>query len=161
MGPRTYASRYGKKLDLKAGPINFPDADFGEEVVIKDTMTDDEKHIVDFENDRRAQIRRMKAAMEEFKSRPVPEAPDQLLTSPMEVVDNYIEPHFIPPSNRHQEIQQFLFANWDALALESMDFEIPEHLLYSYVVRAGLSDLTPTDWRAFLLECTRTAELFR
>jgi len=162
MGPRTYGSRCDKGLDLmNTVVVNFPDGDFSQDIVVKDTMTDEEKEGVNFENDRRAQMRKIGTAMDVFRLRPDPEDLQSSSTSSMELDDNYEEPVFYPRSTRHEEIRQFFFTNWAALALDSLDFEIPEHLLFSYVVRAGLSDLTPTEWRAFLLRCEELEDLFR
>jgi len=159
MGPRTYGSRYDAGAKVRTASTNFPDGGFEADVVIKDTMTVDEKQRVDFENDRRAKVRGIKAAMEELRSQPPVMDPKVALALSIEQGD-YIEPRFEPPCPQFDEIRQFLYANRTSLVLDTMDFEIPEHLLYSYVVAAGLMDLTPTEWRGFLIQCNRTAELF-
>ncbi|PMD48943.1 hypothetical protein L207DRAFT_595459 [Hyaloscypha variabilis F] len=58
MGPRMYGSRYDAGAKVRTASTNFPDGGFEADVVIKDTMTVDEKQRVDFENDRRAKCNR-------------------------------------------------------------------------------------------------------
>ncbi|KAE9376538.1 hypothetical protein N431DRAFT_462367 [Stipitochalara longipes BDJ] len=160
MGPRTYGFRFNRVVNLPTDPLNFPDGDVRDNAIIKDRMTDNEKQTINFENDRRAQTRRVKAAMEQLRSVPKPAVPQQISTSSTGQVNNYIEPRFEPPSYQFYKIRQFLFANRVSLALDSLNFEIPEHLLYSYIVEAGLSDLSPTEWRGFLIQCSKNSYIF-
>lgn len=58
-------------------------------------------------------------------------------------------------------IVQYLFVHRRELALDSMHFEIAEHLLYWYIRREGFISLTPTEWRAFLQRCNAEGVLFQ
>jgi len=59
------------------------------------------------------------------------------------------------------QIQQYLFANRQELALDSMNFPMPECTLYSYILANGGITLTPDIWRAFLEICNHTPYLFK
>lgn len=64
-------------------------------------------------------------------------------------------------------IQEYLFKNRLQLALDSMDFEMPENTLYSYIITNGNitlpqgSKFEPKMWRAFLQVCHQRKHLFK
>lgn len=141
---------------MGSGRVSFPDTDAGSfsDTIIDSSMSDTETAAIQFENDRRALARRVKAAMAGI---PYSSVPLTLLPQTANVPSNYREPTFNPSLNNFEtyRIKQFLFQNRTALALETLDFEIPKHVPYDYVVSAGFSSLRPTDWRAFLIRCNK------
>ncbi|KAF8846790.1 hypothetical protein BDZ45DRAFT_388817 [Acephala macrosclerotiorum] len=66
-----------------------------------------------------------------------------------------------PPCPRVDEIYDHLCAKRRELALDSLHFPIPEHLLHAYITREGGLDLTIDEWRGFLIRCHADGELFR
>jgi len=64
-------------------------------------------------------------------------------------------------------IQEHLFKNRMQLALDTMDFDMPENTLYSYIMTQGNialehgSKLEPEMWRSFLQICDRRKHLFK
>jgi hypothetical protein len=64
-------------------------------------------------------------------------------------------------------IQEYLFKNRLQLALDTMDFEMPENTLYSYMITQGNitleggSKLEPEMWRSFPQLCERRKHLFK
>lgn len=67
----------------------------------------------------------------------------------------------LPDCPEFTQIQQYLFANRRELALDSMNFPMPEYTLYSYILASGGISLTPDMWRAFLEVCNHTPYLFK
>jgi len=63
---------------------------------------------------------------------------------------------------RWDEITQYLFANRgpSELALDTMTFDTPEPSLYRYIVDRGGLDITPTEFRQFLLYANNKKQLF-
>jgi hypothetical protein len=161
MGPRTYGTRFRLGLRVAVDRVSFPDGGPIENAVVDDSVPVEEFLAMQYENDRRTQVRRIKAAMEQILA-------SQSLTgsiggahgSLIPVQSTYVEPPFDPPSVRFDEIRKFLFNKRATLAMDSLHFEIPEHILYSYIVSAGFTDLSPTDWRAFLRLCNTMSTLF-
>ncbi|KAE9378280.1 hypothetical protein N431DRAFT_461813 [Stipitochalara longipes BDJ] len=60
------------------------------------------------------------------------------------------------------EITQYLFANRAPLelALNTMDFDIPEPTLYRYIMNRGGLDITPAELRQFLFTANNKKQLF-
>ena len=108
-------------------------------------MSDIETAAIQFENDRLALARRVKVAMAGIQTWAVPIDMSTPLSAAVQ--SNYREPTFDPTLSNFNNwrIKDFLFQNRATLALDSLHFEIPEHVLYGYVVSAGLSSLRPTD----------------
>ncbi|ESZ94714.1 hypothetical protein SBOR_4908 [Sclerotinia borealis F-4128] len=61
---------------------------------------------------------------------------------------------------RYDEIRGYLERNKFALAIHTMDFNIPAHLFRSYIVRHGGINLTNGEWKTFLLVANTRNELF-
>jgi len=74
----------------------------------------------------------------------------------------YRYPQFDPgcSTDQYEQIRDFLFANRQQLALDSLYFDMPEHLILAYINRLG-TDLQPSIWRGFLLSCGGRRQLFR
>jgi hypothetical protein len=60
----------------------------------------------------------------------------------------------------HDQIRELLIYHRQELALDSLYFDIAEHMLLQYIHRLGL-DIKPEWWRGFLLECERRGEFFK
>lgn len=73
---------------------------------------------------------------------------------------SYKYPRYTPPCPRHALIRQYLFENRQELALDTLYFEIPEHLLLAYIIRSGF-EMQPWEFRGFLLGCQASGELFK
>ena len=161
LGPRTHGVRFKSGRAMGSGRVSFPDTNAGSfpDVIIDCSLSDTETAAIQFENDRQALARRVKAAMAGI---PYSSVPLSFHPQPAQAPSNYREPTFNPSLSDFEtyRIKQFLFQNRTALALDTLDFEIPEHVLYEYVVSAGLSSLRPTDWRAFLIRCNNEGSLF-
>jgi hypothetical protein len=52
---------------------------------------------------------------------------------------------YLAPSIRFIEIRKFLFENRLELALDTMDFPMPEHTLYNYIIEGGGIQLDPDE----------------
>lgn len=72
-----------------------------------------------------------------------------------------LENEFIAPCPRFNEIRDFLFNNRLELALDTLDFQMPEHTLYNYIVVTRRVLLSADEWRAFLRICVRDNTLFK
>jgi hypothetical protein len=64
-------------------------------------------------------------------------------------------------SPRFDEVRNYLLNNRRELALDSLYFTIPEHLLYSYIMTNGGLKLEPEEWRDFLISCNSKKWYFR
>ncbi|KAE9366473.1 hypothetical protein N431DRAFT_548361 [Stipitochalara longipes BDJ] len=60
---------------------------------------------------------------------------------------------------QYASTRDFLFANRQQLALDSLYFDIEEHIMLAYINRLGVQ-MYPSWWRGFLLYCILTGELF-
>jgi hypothetical protein len=58
------------------------------------------------------------------------------------------------------EIKDFLLKHRLQLALDTVDFPMPEHTLYAYILAEGGLSLTADEWRNFLRVCDDTSTLF-
>ncbi|KAG4035155.1 hypothetical protein MFRU_002g04990 [Monilinia fructicola] len=74
-----------------------------------------------------------------------------------------IEPgdHDLPSCPRFDEISTYLIDNRRQLALHTMCFLMPEHLLRDYILRLGGLAISAQEWRAYLLNCEAMPYLFR
>jgi len=95
---------------MGSGRISFPDTDAGSfsDAIIDNSMLDIEIAAIQFENDRRALARRVKAAMAGI---PYSSVPLTFLPQSATVPSNYREPTFNPSLNNFETylIKQFLF----------------------------------------------------
>lgn len=60
----------------------------------------------------------------------------------------------------YDQVRELLIYHRQELALDSLYFDIAEHMLLEYIHRLGL-DIKPEWWRGFLLACERRGELFK
>jgi hypothetical protein len=65
----------------------------------------------------------------------------------------------LPP--RFDEIGRYLIPNWGELALHSLHFEIPEHILFAYILGNGGLELRADEWRSFLKNCNQSGLMFK
>ncbi|KAI9650892.1 hypothetical protein NHQ30_000927 [Ciborinia camelliae] len=61
---------------------------------------------------------------------------------------------------RYDEIRRYLEENKFALAIHTMDFNMPAHLFRGYIERHGGINLTNAEWKTFLLVANTRNELF-
>jgi hypothetical protein len=71
----------------------------------------------------------------------------------------YMYPRFDPGCTAYSQIRNYLFSQRQALALDSLHFDIQEHVLLAYINRNGFH-IGASVLRGFLLECDRRGELF-
>lgn len=62
--------------------------------------------------------------------------------------------------SRYDEIQQYIFQHRLELALDTMDFPMPENTLFSYILKDGGISIDHVEWRNFLLKCNQDDILF-
>jgi hypothetical protein len=63
---------------------------------------------------------------------------------------------------RYDEIRNYLIENRQELALDnSMNFGIPEHILYNHIIHNGGLSISLEEWRKYLTIATHTKDLFR
>lgn len=61
---------------------------------------------------------------------------------------------------RYDEIRMYLEKNKFALAIHTFKYQLPAHLVRSYILRHGGIELTNGEWKAFLLVANMRDELF-
>lgn len=143
-------------------------------VIDPSTMTEQDIFNAELENTRRRQNRRiLDALVKDAKNK---DAEDDIkmveailkslalsnpdISSSSDVSDEDVD--YVPPQcPRLDEIYDYLCAKRKELALDSLHFSIPEHLLYAYITREGGLDLSIDEWRGFLIRCHADGELFR
>lgn len=139
----------------------------GEDPILNDSMPDAQKFAIMLEISRNRAVRKIQAEM----SRTVQERKKR--TDHLARFDKtrygsttipglpYVEPRFKPGCARFDLIVDYLFRHRQELALDTLHFQIAEHVLYWYIVREGFISLTPTEWRGFLQHCCNENVLFR
>lgn len=77
--------------------------------------------------------------------------------------DGYNDDYENPLCPRWEEITEYMFRNRGPgeLALDTMTFDIPEHVLYKYILQRGGLDITAEEFRDFLAMAHKKLELFR
>lgn len=77
--------------------------------------------------------------------------------------NDYNEDYGNPQCPRWEEITEYLFRNRGPgeLALDTMTSDIPEQVLYKYILERGGLDITVEEFRGFLATAHKKRELFR
>lgn len=125
-------------------------------------LSDLDKKALDFENERRERAIRIRDEMAEY-SQDLRETQDiqerQRLRGPVAQPDPQLPPQrpFCP---RFDEIRQYIKDNRLELALDTLDFRMPEHVMYAHILRRGGIHLTADEWRTFLELCNFRRLLF-
>jgi len=168
--PKTLATEYIFANPPSAGfltrnsyYVSYTADDFYE-IVIDPTLSADDQRAIKFENERRRRGKKVTDAIAQYMHQ-------------METLGNIQEqanlfhqalppkqpPEVLSraPSVQFNEIRNFLFGNRLVLALGTMDFPMPEHTLYNYILMQGGIPLEADEWRAFLRVCHDTENLFR
>jgi hypothetical protein len=126
--------------------------------------------LIDLENERRRLVRKIREAIEKpiltggLPSQ-IPDAASTLPASPTGP-DDPRPPDKIAKSKclRYDQIRKFLCRRRIRrdLALETMNFVMPEHTLLGYIIAHGglQPELQPEEWRNFLVVAHHTKELF-
>lgn len=75
---------------------------------------------------------------------------------------NVVYDYELPPGDesRHDEIKEYMLQHRFELALDSMDFPMPENTLLSYILKEGGITINHIEWRNFLIKCNRDDTLF-
>jgi len=71
----------------------------------------------------------------------------------------FYRPHI--SSRRYNEIGNYLIDHYLDLALDTLYFEINEHVFMSHIMKQGNLDMDPNEWRAFLIRCNEENRYFR
>jgi len=66
-----------------------------------------------------------------------------------------------PPCPRFEEIKQWMLDNEEALAIFTWQFLMGENVMLAHILRIGTLALHPNEWRAFLIQCNITKQLFK
>ena len=186
MGPKTFGSRY--MFDQDEGGmerygdlIHHPDCN-QEDAIISKFMTIEEQTAVVLENIRRGDAKRVADAL--VGSREERQRSEKLVFGSerhelFNTSDSYSDfdpddgaalrqepstykyPRYDPGIGPfYDQVRELLICHRQELALDSLYFDIAEHMLLEYIHRLGL-DIKPEWWRGFLLECERREELFK
>jgi hypothetical protein len=186
MGPKTFGSRYmfdqdEGGMERDGDLIRHPDCNQGD-VIISKFMTIEEQTAVVLENTRRRDAKRVANALvgsreERQRSEKLvfgserhelfntsdscsdfdPDDDAAMLQAPSTYRYSRYDPGIDP---FYDQVRGLLIYHRQELALDSLYFDIAEHMLLEYIHRLGL-DIKPEWWRGFLLECERREELFK
>jgi hypothetical protein len=129
--------------------------------------TQEEAILIHLENDRRRLTFKIRAAAVGIPDQ-VPMQPVRRLSfdTPLNEILTKLSPEPILKYRcpRYDEIKKFLFGRKTRrdLALDTMNFVMPEHTLLGYIIRNGKlqPELKPDEWRNFLIITHHTKELF-
>lgn len=125
-------------------------------------LPDLDKKALDFENKYRERASRIRAQMAEY-SEDLRETQDiqdrQRLHGPVAQPDPQLPPQR-PNCPRFEEIRRYIKNNRLELALDTLDFPMPEHVMYAHILRRGGIKLTADEWRTFLELCNFRRLLF-
>ena len=61
---------------------------------------------------------------------------------------------------RYQEIRSYLLRNRNELALDTMNFKMPDHILLAHILNNGFLVIDYDEWTAFLIVAHRAKDLF-
>jgi len=175
MGPRIFGSRFEWDQGRTDNLVSFPDG-LDNEVPLSDSMTPQQRKTAQFENNRRWQALRVAQALVNINSSQI-HLINKILGADQHgaIVDHgsqnptngfggpptFQYPRFDPGCPRFEEIQLQLASDIGrrVLALDSLYFEIPEHVLLDYFIRSGMQ-IDATELRGFLLVCESRVRLF-
>jgi len=186
MGPKTFGSRYmfdqdEGGMERDGDLIRHPDCNQGD-VIISKFMTIEEQTAVVLENTRRRDAKRVASALVgDYEERQRSEklvfgserhglsnTRDSNLdfdsyddAAMSHAPKTYKYPRYDPGIGPfYDQVRGLLIYHRQELAIDSLYFDIAEHMLLEYIHRLGL-DIKPEWWRGFLLECERRGELFK
>jgi hypothetical protein len=172
MEPRTEGYRKqmvyglnGHPLRMNKFKIQYNDTAAGDETMINEyTMTAEQIILSNFENTRKVRAKRVRNQLLYLRQSAYVIA--EIQTKAILVDANTAprpgpEKPEIPFSPRWHEIIDYLFNNRLELALDTMDFRMPQHTLYDYVMRREEISLSSDEWRDFLEVCSAMKLLFK
>lgn len=172
MGPLTYGT-WRNTYDDAGGYTETTNTDFADPFyfnvpVFHAQMTQREVQYQTLEYNRRQHAQRIILARYNYTTviQPAHSIPDWDSSSGSESDDDLDEPTrpwVCPPCPRWNEITQYLFNNRGPLdlALDTMDFDMPEQNLYKYILDRGIpGGLTPREFRNFLINAHSRGVLF-
>jgi hypothetical protein len=118
----------------------------------------------DLENNRRKQVVRIRQSIDDnFATLPVSHSPPPS-PSPLRVKYRKVTPSQKVDLERccprFDEIKEYLFRNRRELALDTLNFAIPEHTMLGYILANGGLALTPEEWKYFLSVCGHSKLFF-
>lgn len=133
-----------------------------DELTVNETMTHEEKIAVQIEIARRQRAIRIKFEMEKqtvdvMKAKKLQQKIWRSGTRTRNVQPPSAQLQDYP---RSREVRDYLFRNIRELALDTMNFRMPEHVLYGHIVRHGGIQLTADEWRSFLEVMSANKTLF-
>jgi hypothetical protein len=187
MGPKTLGSKYSREpfsnKAMKDEYFVYHSDCSRKDLAVSDDMTKDEKVASLLENARRQVSRKVVRAIQDNTNRSDAieklgfgssrhgystdqdsdeDSEDSADSNPVAPPETYRYPQFNPgcPNTQYEMIREFLFTNRQQLALDSLYFDMEEHLMLAYINRLGL-DLEPNLWRGFLLSCNTRDTLFK
>lgn len=132
-------------------------------VSIGDSLSEGEQTALEFHNQQNARARRIRDQLQTYtnSANVIMETQQdmilfgQAIPPPPEKLPGY------PSCTRYVEIQDYLFANRLELALDTLNFKMPEHVMFAHVSRKGGLNITADEWRAFLEVCEFRRVLFK
>jgi hypothetical protein len=176
MGPITYGTRTLNKDRYEVAKYSsisntaFESVGYYDELVPNNSMTDQEKVEMGFELGRRHHTSAiMRRQLNTIRS--IANMDDVLYERSVEEVDSSdtsdeeSDPQPAPTFDypRYLEISEYLFDNRNPLelALDTMDFDMPEATLYRYIQNRGGLAISPQEFRNFLIYADSQNDLFR
>ena len=138
-----------------------------EPVMIDYELSKEDKVALDFENQRRIRAKRIQDQLKTYtdEAGSIRFAQYELIQSGQLSGEVAPRPPTLPVETascaRYPEIRAFLFANRLELALDTLNFRMPEHMMYAHILRTGKINLTTEEWRSFLEVCHFRKVLFK
>jgi hypothetical protein len=122
---------------------------------IDDEMSDADKAVLDFENERIRRARRIRDQLSVLldTASTIKQTQGNIRVSGPSSHCPFPPRSECPKSTRFNEIRDYLFENRLELALDTLNFQMPEHIMYAHILRNGKIDLTADEWRSFLEVC--------
>jgi len=158
MGPKIHGYEMQKANSSKKPTYKEVIHDVGDYVMKEDNFTEQQNLLVDLENERRLEARKILDALRDTSSW-VDNQNNPPTTA--DTGDEDKDDSQDPPCPRFNEIRKYFVDNRGILAFETMHFSMGEHVLLSHVVRHNKIQISPEELRAFLKMCHKRRVLFR
>jgi hypothetical protein len=168
MGPLTKGSRfiYPAYENERGSQISNTHA-VTEMIIIDHELLEEDRLALDYENQRRTRAKRIQDQLKKYtdEASSIIFAQHELIQSGKMFGEAAPRPPTRPAESascaRYPEIRAFLFANRLVLALDTLNFRMPEHMMYTHILRTCKIDLTAEEWRSFLEACHVRKLLFK
>jgi hypothetical protein len=163
MGPVTIGVQYKHPKALHRRIRISNNDDLLGQISVENDLTEDDKRAVDFENDRIKRASRINASILQHldDERDIKrQQKNETLSGPASQPPPPVPAPRAPICVCFDEVRNFLFAHRLQLALDTLDFRMPEHVMYIHMIRTGETEITADEWRSFLELCENNHILF-